>query len=391
MDSRIYCAYNLTRDATLSQRVTVAHAEHLPAASVRTLIHQFSDDAESGLWLTQLSIAAELSGFHACVLIYLDSNLRVIERFELLPGAAFPWSDRIASALLLPIQTLAGQTMPGDHLSFCDVETIKADREQAPPSVEETQVPESAAAPPPSVENEESSEESAYPYYCVLFAKAATPVAVGTSSQFTFTRWSTPAFDYAAVSASPPAEAPLDVVEPGPDISPVADSDPEPQAELSLPEPVISPKTLTGVFVDEVGFVEQPAVAQHDASPVAQIPDPLIEAAAVEAASSHSPTSEAPLHTEAAPSSPPASAADSIWDAQVVETETQDPDEPRFYFPKRVRFFDPAAEEAGKAGIDGSPNGNPNRRESTHLPPELQAVILQLSERQKVRNKGRSG
>jgi hypothetical protein len=87
----------------------------------------------------------------------------------------------------------------------------------------------------------------------------------------------------------------------------------------------------------------------------------------------------------------------SFEEPPIPESEKLNPKEeegPRFFFPARIRFFDPAAEPSGDGASPESSNGDPFNAEpatrwSSHLSPELQAVILQLTDKEKQKGRDR--
>jgi hypothetical protein len=289
----------------------------------------------------------------------------------------FPaWSARFASALILPARTLAStKTSPGDRFTFCDLETMKAlrkrlstsvgiqsgfkalERENSP-SATSTALDEEPLDEEPQEfgDDDEDTNDEPYPSHLVLFAKDATPIAVEHASQFTFVMWpiwqisnptvATRGFGHIASSAT------------------ISESD---LATHQINEPATEPN------------IEPSAdVAQQSAG----------EAVAAEAVSIESAIPETARETEM-PSSPPRMKPGAFREPEVLESPApQDPDEPRFYFPKRIRFFDPIAETSE----DKLPsNGDSGARQSTQLTPALQAVILQLTEQQKQRENAKFG
>ncbi len=87
----------------------------------------------------------------------------------------------------------------------------------------------------------------------------------------------------------------------------------------------------------------------------------------------------------------------SLEEPRIPESEKQAPKEaegPRFFIPTPIRFFDPAS-DSSEDGVshessNGDPfNADPATRSSSHLSPELQAVILQLTDNEKQKGRDR--
>jgi hypothetical protein len=130
MDSTSFCAYNLTKDAFLSSKVTVADAALEPLKVLEVLIGGLGLDSESSLWLTPLSAAPEVPRLFPFDMVYLDGDHRVIHGIEVVPGADLPpYSSRVASALILPDRTLSStQTHPGDQIKVCAGAEMRMER-----------------------------------------------------------------------------------------------------------------------------------------------------------------------------------------------------------------------------------------------------------------------
>ncbi len=127
MDTRNFCAYNLTRDLPLSSRITVADSVNQPLKILKVLVSGLALDAESGLWLVPLTDTPSVPRLVPFDLVYLDKDQRVIQGLAALPGVEFPpFSRRVASALVLPVYTMAtSKTMPGDRLIVCLEEELE--------------------------------------------------------------------------------------------------------------------------------------------------------------------------------------------------------------------------------------------------------------------------
>jgi hypothetical protein len=121
METKKYCAYNLSRESSLSSKLTVADSAHQPLKVLKVMIGGLALDAESGLWLKPVLGVPDVPRLFPFDLVYLDGENRVIQGVEVLPGVEFPpVSKQVVSALVLPQQTLAStRTRPGDHLVIC--------------------------------------------------------------------------------------------------------------------------------------------------------------------------------------------------------------------------------------------------------------------------------
>jgi hypothetical protein len=155
METRNFCAYNLTRDASLSSKVTVADAALEPLKVLEVLIGGLGLDSESSLWLTPLSAAPEVPRLFPFDMVYLDGDHRVIQGIEVVPGVDFPpYSSRVASVLILPDRTLfSTHTHPGDQIRVCDDTEMGVERKGI------------SAAPAPAPASETSDAALAEPQF----------------------------------------------------------------------------------------------------------------------------------------------------------------------------------------------------------------------------------
>jgi hypothetical protein len=126
METRKYCAYNLSRESSLSSKLTVADSANQPLKVLKVMIGGLALDAESGLWLKPVIGVPDVPRLFPFDLVYLDGENRVIRGVEVLPGVDFPpFSRQVTSALVLPIQTISlTQTRPGDRLVICSEEEM---------------------------------------------------------------------------------------------------------------------------------------------------------------------------------------------------------------------------------------------------------------------------
>jgi hypothetical protein len=128
MDTRNYCAYNLSKDAFLSLKVTIADAALEPLRVLEVFVDELGVDSESALWLTPLTTSPQLPRLFPFDIAYLDRDNRIVEALSVVPGAALPpFRSQFASALVLPERTLATrQTHPCDQLRICNDEDMAA-------------------------------------------------------------------------------------------------------------------------------------------------------------------------------------------------------------------------------------------------------------------------
>ena len=127
MDTRICCAYNVSKGRHLSPKVTLVDRPDQPLTLMRLLVESLGFKAQTALWLSPLNGPPQLVRPFPFDLIYLDQDLRVITAVELLPEVPFPkFVDQVASALILPVRTISGSaTEEGDELIICGKEELE--------------------------------------------------------------------------------------------------------------------------------------------------------------------------------------------------------------------------------------------------------------------------
>ncbi|HTB97239.1 MAG TPA: PilZ domain-containing protein [Terracidiphilus sp.] len=110
--------YNQTRESFLSLGVTVAGASD---GHLRGMIEKLTSKADSGLWMKPYRGIAQAERLSPIDLVYLDTDLRVIQEIESFPtSSAQSLRNEAASALALPTHTIySSQTQPGDQLVIC--------------------------------------------------------------------------------------------------------------------------------------------------------------------------------------------------------------------------------------------------------------------------------
>ncbi len=118
MEGQKYCVYNQTRESFLSLGVMVSDSGLEP---VKDWVERRGVKADSGLWLRPYQGIPTLRRYSAIDLLYLDSDLRVIQELESFPNSTdAPSEDHATSALVLPARTIySSQTRTGDQLVIC--------------------------------------------------------------------------------------------------------------------------------------------------------------------------------------------------------------------------------------------------------------------------------
>jgi hypothetical protein len=121
METKIYCAYNVSRDRHLSPKVAVVDKTDQPLTVMRLLVEGLGLKGDTSLWLAPLQGTPQLVRPFPFDLVYLDKNLRVVRAAELLPEVQFPeMAAEVTSALVLPLHTISATgTKAGDQLIVC--------------------------------------------------------------------------------------------------------------------------------------------------------------------------------------------------------------------------------------------------------------------------------
>lgn len=121
METGKYCAYNVTRNALLSDQVTVAEPALGSLQILGLVMHGPGAHQESAVWLTGLSRPPDLPRVVSFDILYLDEAKRVIACGSVGQDTDYPELHETAtSALILADQRLAQTaTAPGDQLQIC--------------------------------------------------------------------------------------------------------------------------------------------------------------------------------------------------------------------------------------------------------------------------------
>lgn len=301
METRNCCAHNLSKGCSISSRVTVADSLLEPLKVLRTMV-TLAIDSQTGLWLTPLLNTPMMTRLFPFDLVYLDSDLRVIEAVELVPEAPFPPFDRtVASALILPHRTLASTGVgKGDELLICAEEELKVRLAEV--------VPAERALAPASVTVAETAGEVSQPVMPVP-APAPKPfiapripvplhtgtVAAGTGFTVSLTRsWQLSSSTMAATLPEVGAEEEVPAIEKAAVLDPpaaaeIAESTVEEDAVVPAPEaieesatPEASPESVTPELSSEIAA---PAASEEtlpvESAPEAVTPEGVEDTAAI--------------------------------------------------------------------------------------------------------------
>ncbi len=286
METRNCCAHNLSKGCSISSRVTVADSLLEPLKVLRTMV-TLAIDSQTSLWLTPLLNTPMMTRLFPFDLVYLDSNLRVIEAVELVPEAPFPPFDRaVASALILPHHTVASTGVgKGDELLICAEEEFKLRHAEV--------VPAERALAPVSASATETAGEVSLP---LMSAPAPAPkpfiapripvplhtgtVAAGTGFTVSLTTsWRISSSTMAATLPEVEAEEEVPAIEKAAVLDPTAAAE---LAESSVGEEAVvaAPQAVEETAAPEAS----PEIATPELSPEIAAPEASEETLAVESA-----------------------------------------------------------------------------------------------------------
>lgn len=121
METAPHCAYNLTRNIALSERLVVVPDAQTPAQLLPLVLKGPGRDPKAAVWLKRPENAAEMPRLFAFDVAYLDSQQRVLATVAVGPGTPFPsLAADVASMLFLADQALARTgTVLGDTIKIC--------------------------------------------------------------------------------------------------------------------------------------------------------------------------------------------------------------------------------------------------------------------------------
>lgn len=313
METGRNCAYNVTRNALLSDRVVAAGDTAGPGEVLSLVLKGPGIDRQSGVWVRG-GARLDLPRAIDFDVTYLDDRQRIIAAAGVGLGTDFPPIDEgVASLLILAHGRLAETgTIAGDQMRICGEAELAVLLKTASQSSMKTRQQATAVE-----------------------AGASTPPA---PISFQVSRLSEFVFEPFAGSLM---------------YLPQADASQPQSSEYFLARDAGG--AATGSVADDVG-AELPATADAKAD-----------------------------------------SGNVVWEREKKAEEEQPStqEEPHFYAPKPVRFFDPSS-AAGTQ--DESQTGEPERpaaRESIHLSPELKAAILQIDEelrrnREKLEERGKA-
>jgi hypothetical protein len=121
MDTASFCAYNVTRNALLSEQVTSVSKVQDSAQLLALVLNGPGRDPKSAVRLTSIESALEMPRIFAFDIAYLDDEHRIVEAAGVGPGTPLPsLATSVASILFLSDQCLAKSgTAPGDIIKIC--------------------------------------------------------------------------------------------------------------------------------------------------------------------------------------------------------------------------------------------------------------------------------
>jgi hypothetical protein len=121
METATYCAYNITRNALLSEQAASVTNIQDPAQLLALVLNGPGRDPNSAVFLRGVTGPIDIPRLFAFDVAFLDDEQRIIEAASVGPGTPFPPLDRaVASILFLSDQCLAkSSTVPGDVIKIC--------------------------------------------------------------------------------------------------------------------------------------------------------------------------------------------------------------------------------------------------------------------------------
>jgi hypothetical protein len=151
MEAKKYTIQNQAKDTTVSSGVAVINSALEPLAALRVMVEGLESGNGAGFWLTHVTVIPMVPRISPFDLVYLDKNVRVVERVELLPTSEIPrFKKPSESALLLPFRTISSSKIEtGDQFSFQEVAESEIERSVESPGYDLT--PAAAGALVPSI------------------------------------------------------------------------------------------------------------------------------------------------------------------------------------------------------------------------------------------------
>jgi len=472
MDTRNYCAYNLTRDAFLSLKVAIADPVLQPLRVLEVFVDELGLDSEAALWLTPLATSLQLPRLFPFDIAYLDQNNRIIEALSVVPGVTLPpFRNQFSSALILPEHTLTARpTLPGDEVRICNDEDMAAQLKAIYAAPSPDPIPSTGQFPVPS-------DAPSFPSSGLQLPLDPIPIEVTRNVESPYELFPSPLAFVPAVNAQASRSAELLLLEPPPIPHPPPAAIPVPTLSIDLAQessaatvaalaqeaaspteatvetPVhTTPLSATPVTSQFIAVSEESAqrpviarratpippsrsvqttqslattwqistpetaipvngraetserkkkrpsapAAQPQANAGRQLP---VEEPPAPAVSNSIPPPPPDSHSEwqtsspaDVPSPPNQDSAASVTQIPIAANPEPAPEEPRFFVPSRIRFFDPASDlsdeknsEALQAGVP--PEEDFETRNSNQLPPELRSVIQEITKKERERER----
>lgn len=127
METRICCAFNVSKGCELSPKVTVADCAGDPFKLMKLLLDGLAKKADASFWLTHISHNPQIVRIFPLDFAYLDKDDKVVQGVALPPGVPLPRFNPVAaSALILPFNSLASSgTLEGDQIIICPQEELE--------------------------------------------------------------------------------------------------------------------------------------------------------------------------------------------------------------------------------------------------------------------------
>lgn len=165
METAIHCAYNVTQNVLLSERVWCVEESLAQADLLLPVMNGPGLDRGSGVWVKLVPGWIDLPRLFTFDFVYLDEQGTVVESGSAGPSAPFqPIGENVSGALILAGRRLAETgTVVGDHLEICERTELAA--------------PDKAASRPEARELTRAPE---------LYPGPETPFEVSQSTHFVF-------------------------------------------------------------------------------------------------------------------------------------------------------------------------------------------------------------
>jgi uncharacterized membrane protein (UPF0127 family) len=346
METGKYCAYNVTRNALLSERVVEVKDNLAPEQLLPLLLNGPGMDRREALWMKELAAVIKAPRLFGYEVVYLDDDQRVAEVAAIGPAKEFPaLREAVRSVLVLHDRRVTETgTVAGDQVRLCGEAELAALMRTAPqfqemrPQFEPSQR---------TVVSQGSADQNFSPEYVfqpfggslVYLPGGSTPQA-NTSEVFL-------AFKSPEVDVESANSANAEFIE---------------LVSLETSTEGIG-SDLKGAQAGIAGTLDEP---QEEKLPALDVPQ-------IHVSEQVTPPSESDLKEAQAES--PTTLPDQ------AKKKAQDPDFPHFLHPEPIRFFDPVTgSEADDTPGDIAARAAEGSRPSTQLPAELKAAIWRIDE-----------